>query len=125
MLSVAASQVEHAERGDFGAEVREDVLYIPRDVARTIQEMGLRNAEELLSALHSFPSSWMALLGWQLEEVQLARDNLQKTLEGHVDDIYINPPPPPQFGFGAMPPPGTPPEKLRGPPLPPDAPFGK
>ena len=125
MLEVKTSKVQHAQRGSLGAEVRDGALYVPQDVARTIQEMGLLNAEKVLSAIDSFPSSWVALLGWEMAEVQEARGGLRKLLTGHIDDAFINPPPPTKRSYGAMIPPGIAPEKLRGPPLPPDAPFGK
>ena len=88
--------------GDFGAIVRDDRLALPVDVARGLAALSIKTAEELLSYLQTFPTAVARQLGWSVDDLDRAVDQLVVALEGHVDVRVLHPEAPVEHGLGAL-----------------------
>jgi len=86
---------------DFGAEVSGSQLHVPQDVAKALEQLSIRTAEEFVSYLHSFPGTIAATLGWNLQAVLHARDGLVSKLRGIVAEEILEPQPGVRRMYGA------------------------
>ena len=103
-LTVLPMMAKQATQKDFGAEVQGTQLLVPQDVAKILERLAVRTAEEFVSYLHAFPSAIAAGLGWKLEDVVHARAGLIAKLRGVVSDDILDPTPTVPRVYGARPP---------------------
>jgi hypothetical protein len=89
-------------RGDFGAVVRGSDLTLPQEVAETFVKHGVRNADDLVSYVQTFPSSIARDLQWDVTDVFHGLTRLRTQLSGYVADDVLNPPQRHAKGYGAM-----------------------
>jgi hypothetical protein len=101
LLTVASTTSKPGSEDDFGAEVSGTQLLVPEDVARALERLSIRTAEEFVSYLYSFPGAIAATLGWKLEAVLHARDGLVTKLRGIVPDDLLDPMPTIRRVYGA------------------------
>jgi hypothetical protein len=100
MLRIKAVQ-SAAQPGNFGAKVVGRELTLPEKVASAFAAHGVRNATDLVSYLHTFPSAIAADLQWNVADVLRGLDVLSAQLSGLVEDDVLSPPPRPRVHFGA------------------------
>lgn len=103
-IPIALSESGHLQTGDFAVHVCPDKLEVPPEVWRVAGKFSLRDAAELVSYLYAFPTSFATELGWNLTQLQTARDRLAIQLKGIVADNVILPTEPVRRVYGAMPP---------------------
>jgi len=95
-----------ARPGNFGAKVVGSELRLPESVANAFAAHGVRNATDLVSYLHAFPSAIAADLHWNVRDVLRGLDELSVQLSGFVADEILSPPQRPRVYFGAQNPAG-------------------
>jgi hypothetical protein len=85
---------------DFGAVIDGDLLVVPKQLQDAAPNH--HTALELFGAMQTFPSSFVEVLEWTLEEVHTARNRLAVMLKGRLPDVILNPPdsPPPRRTYG-------------------------
>jgi hypothetical protein len=88
--------------GDLGERVEGDRLLVPADVARSLEGLPVRSAEELIAYLDAFPSALAGALGWQVDDVDRARAGLAEALRGRVDPALLSSEIPFERGMGAF-----------------------
>ncbi len=90
-----------AKPGDFGATVVNDELHVPQEVMLILIKTNTRDAEEFVSQVQVFPSSFREPLGWSEHQLKQAYEKLCTLLCGHVDEQILYPGPPPRrFALG-------------------------
>lgn len=108
MMKLVFTKKREPSFENFGATIENGVLVLPEKLARACGRGVLRSAEQILSKLHTWPTSFSHELGWTIDQVGRAREGLVTMLEGRVSENFLRPPPPRRVAFGAMPPPGAP-----------------
>jgi hypothetical protein len=66
------------------------------------QQLNIRSASTLLSYLKIFPEPIANVLGWTLDELDIAHSELVKVLRGHVSDDMLTELSHPRVAFGAV-----------------------
>ncbi len=74
-----------ATKADLGVRVEAGTVLLPEDLSRAMERLALRNVEELMAAVVSFPSALARELGWDAGEVRGAAAGLSDRLQGVVD----------------------------------------
>jgi len=105
MLRIKPVQSD-ARPGNFGAKIVGSDLMLPEDIASAFAAHGVRNATDLVSYVHAFPSAIAADLHWNVADVLKGLRVLSAQLSGLVDDEILSPPPRPRVHFGALNPAG-------------------
>ena len=103
MLIVPSSALSPPRRGDLGATVEAETLKLPAEVIRSLAASQVRTAEELLSLLQAFPGALAGALGWELEDIQAAKQRLRETLRGHLRPEFFRDEPPLKRRYGVLP----------------------
>jgi hypothetical protein len=88
----------------FGAMIYEGDLYVPLRLKKACGTNVIKDAERLLSTMHSFPTSFCTALEWTRPQFDRALKGFIGLLEGKVREVFLRPPPPPDVALGARPP---------------------
>lgn len=86
----------------FNARVYDNALEIAPEVIVITQQLNIRSASSLLSYLQTFPEPFANVLGWTLDELDVAYQNLLQALKGHVSDDILTELSHPRVAFGAV-----------------------
>jgi hypothetical protein len=86
----------------FNARVYDNALELAADVVAVTQQLNIRSASSLLSYLQVFPEPIANVLGWTLDELDVAYSDLVKVLRGHVSDDILTELSHPRVAFGAV-----------------------
>lgn len=105
MLDICVDPDRQVEDADFGARVQADRLHVPQDLGAVLRRFQVRNAEQFVAYLQTFPTAFASELDWNADELEHALRKLLSTLRGHVSDALLDadrdrfeP------GYGALPP---------------------
>ena len=92
---------------DLGVEVSGDIVFLPEDLRKVLDQMGVRSADSLVSALQSFPTAIASQLGLDTRATLRATAAALTKLKLVVDPQRFTAIPETQRrGMGAMPPGG-------------------
>ncbi len=89
LLALGVAQKE--KPGSFGAELYEDILYLPVKVFRYTRALEWRNAAEFFLGTLSFSESLQEALGWTADQCRQASDELGKLLRDYLPDNAPDP----------------------------------
>lgn len=105
-LRISTSEIESCPPKSFAARMERDdeLLLVPQDLGKFASQYGIRNAEELLSYLWSFPTAFTTLLNWSYEDLQEATTELVNQVCGKVRDEFLSPPKPQKREYISPPP---------------------
>lgn len=106
MLPIEIEPNRHAEEADFGIRVSGGQMRVPLEVGAVLQRMHIRNAEEFVSYLLTYPSSFLAHLHWDQQSFLTARNRAIQQLRDHVKPELLEADESFRPGYGAMAPPG-------------------
>ena len=81
----------HSKRTDFNARVKGESLELPTELAQYVRRNRVRNANQLMSMLFTFPTSFADELGWALSDIEAARSRLVVQLSGKIPEGYLKP----------------------------------
>jgi hypothetical protein len=109
-LKLKASSELKSAPGNFNASLDKEnnILNVPAEIMTAGALTRASTTEDLISVAQSFPSSMAQTLGWTPDEVTGAMRSLGTYLvdEAVLDSVFLEERDPPQFNFGALPPPG-------------------
>lgn len=100
-MKISESKELYSQLNDFGAEVSQKELLVPKNVYKIFTRLDIKTAEDLLDFTHSFPSLLAEELGWGPQQVTVARKKLVGLLHGYLPETLLKDYPAPQKGFGA------------------------
>lgn len=106
MLEIREDKDRHQEGADFGVRVDSDRLHVPLEVAALLRSLSVRNAEQFVAYLQTYPSAFTTAFRWAPDDLEVARTKLISELRGHVNAAALDYKPA-RFrpGMGALPPP--------------------
>lgn len=94
-------------KGEFGARVEGESLLLPASLGPALRRLQVRNGEDLLSCLSTFPSAVAEALDWSMDETRQAESALIVQLRGLMHEAMLEPTATQQrHGFGALDPAG-------------------
>ncbi|MEO5928054.1 MAG: hypothetical protein ABIO72_05015 [Patescibacteria group bacterium] len=90
------------QKGDFGAVIKDGILILPAVLEQAYPHMQ-GSVAVFISSIRTFPSTYIATLGWTLEELAEADKKLTLMLEGKLPEIILHPQPPTRRTYGVNP----------------------
>lgn len=91
-MDLLRSPLITAVPGDFSARLTLDGLELPATIVDALQPLNVRTVESLVSLLQAAPSAVAHVLGWEVEQVQDAWQDLRGRLHGVLIELVLNPP---------------------------------
>jgi hypothetical protein len=85
--------------GNLHTKISGDYIQVPRDILNAVAGQRILTAEDLFSFLETFPSTFMAELGWTFTDCRLAATRLKNQM---MDIGYVFPQPSEKPAFGAI-----------------------
>lgn len=107
-FAIAWSASRTTAEGSFNAALEGSYLVLPAEIVDRLGVSPFKSVEEFLSTLHAFPTSFMLGMSWTQAEFERAKEEVLRLLEGKIAERWLRPPPPRQYGMGALPSPNHP-----------------
>lgn len=80
LIPIAGSTRAPLPRGNFGATLLGGALHVPARLLAVLKSLELATAEEFVSYLQTFPTSFAAKLKWRERDLKTATRGLMKVL---------------------------------------------
>src|SRR3954452_17094341 len=101
VLELAACDLQ-MQPGNLHAEVRDNTLCIPAELAKEASKLDVRNAVDLIAFMSAFPSTVAEQLHWTVPDVVAATALLRQQLQTQLPEAMKRPQTHAEPSYGAM-----------------------